>query len=297
MPLQPLKDPENIIHRVRGNITFLVTGSFLFGSLLFANFMQILSMLLLPISRAWFRSVNRFIANSWWGVAALVARKIYGTNITITGDQIINTENAILVCNHQEMTDIPVLFELGVRNGRLGDIKWYVKDILKYIPGVGWGMLFLDCIFIKRNWTNDKNHIRKIFSRLLKDKVPVWVISFVEGTRMKPKKLEASKEFAKARGTQSLDHLLIPRTKGFVATVNGLSSHLDAVYDVTIGYHDGVPTLRQYAKGYVKKVNVHVTCHQLANLPEDSEGLADWLSGRFQEKDRLLEKFYQEGSF
>lgn len=45
----------------------------------------------------------------------------------------------------------------------LGDMKWMVKDIIKYVPGVGWGMLFLDCIFVKRDWTTDKESIRKTF--------------------------------------------------------------------------------------------------------------------------------------
>ena len=61
------------------------------------------------------------------------------------------------------MADITFLMDFAYRKGRLGDMKWMVKDIIKYVPGVGWGMLFLDCIFVKRDWTTDKESIRKTF--------------------------------------------------------------------------------------------------------------------------------------
>ena len=52
--------------------------------------------------------------------------------------------------------------------------------------------------------------------------------------------------------------MLIPRTKGFVASVEGLGDHLNAVYDFTIGYVDGVPSLWQYITGRVKQIHIHV---------------------------------------
>jgi len=123
----------------------------------------------------------------------------------------------------------------------------------------------------------------------------MWAISFVEGTRQRPHKLRGSQAFAAERGLPRLEHLLMPRTKGFVATVQGLGDHLDAVYDVTIGYEDGFPSLWQWAKGYVHRVHLHVRRFPRSELPGSDEELADWLYARFQEKDLRLARYYETG--
>jgi len=189
------------------------------------------------------------------------------------------------------------MFTFARSKKSLGDLKWFVKDVLKYVPGVGWGMLFLDCLFIKRDWTEDRGYIHKVFEKILKYRVPLWLMLFSEGTRIRPAKVVKSQQFASERGFQPLNHVLFPRTKGFVATVQTLRGHLDAVYDVTIGYVDGVPTLWQWIKGYVKKVNVHVRRFSIKELPEEGEALASWLIDLYREKDARLDAYYKEGTF
>ena len=90
---------------------------------------------------------------------------------------------------------------------------------------------------------------------------------------------------------------LFPRTKGFVASVQSLRGHVDAVYDLTIGYVGGVPTLWQWIKGYVRKVHLDVRRYAIDTMPEDGEGLSDWLIKRFEEKDLRLDHFYVNGAF
>ncbi len=297
MPLPPLKDPGEATSKLKGNLLGLVFAGLLFPALLVLNVAQTLSLVLLPLSRNTFRKTNRFFADTWWGWCVKLARRLHGVQVLITGDDVPQGENAIVVANHQQMADIPVLFELAWRKQRLGDLKWYVKDVLKYAPGIGWGMLFLDCLFIKRNWTEDKGYIDRVFSRILEDKVPVWVVSFAEGTRSTPSKLEGSRKYARQKGLPELEHVLLPRTKGFVATFLALRDHVDAVYDVTIGYEDGFPTLTQWCKGYVPKTYLHVRRFPSADLPESDKELTAWLVERFREKDDLLEQYYNSGEF
>jgi lysocardiolipin and lysophospholipid acyltransferase len=106
---------------------------------------------------------------------------------------------------------------------------------------------------------------------------------------------EASRLHALARGLPATTHVLLPRSKGFVASVQGLRDHLDAVYDITIGYEQGVPTLWQYVKGWAKRAHLHVRRTPIAAMPSDDEELARWLRQRFVEKDRLLDEFYRTG--
>lgn len=268
-----------------------------FTTLIGFNGLQVLSLAVRPLSGTAFRRTNRWLANTWWGACVLWARKVYRTRVVVTGDDLPVRENAIVVSNHQEMSDIPVLMDLALTKRRLGDMKWFVKNPVKFVPGVGWGMLFLDCLFVKRNWTRDRASILATFDRLRRHATPHWVISFVEGTRARPAKIEASRAYAVSHGLTPTRHVLIPRTKGFVATTEGLRGHAQAVYDMTIGYVDGVPSLWQWLQGRVRTVHVHVRRFAAEDLPADGDALSAWLVERFRVKDDLLDRFCRDGSF
>ena len=94
-------------------------------------------------------------------------------------------------------------------------------------------------------------------------------------------------------------HALYPRTKGFVATVQQLrTSHVRAVYDVTIAYADRrdflsppsmLQTLYQPALGKQYRMHAHVKRYELSSLPSDDADLAEWLEKRWMEKGVTLE--------
>jgi 1-acyl-sn-glycerol-3-phosphate acyltransferase len=292
-----LREPASRLERLRGRLLGGLFVLLLFPALLVINLVQTASVLLLPFSRPAFRRLNRGCANLWWGWCVTSARRMFGFEVEITGDDVPAGDDAIILCNHQSMSDIPVLFELAWRKRRLGDLKWYVKDVLKYVPGIGWGMLFLDCLFIKRAWTADKDKITSTFRRIVSDRVPIWIVSFVEGTRISPAKVERGRAYAADHGLPDLHHVLLPRTKGFVATLEGLGTHADSIIDCTIGYPRGVPSLWQWTQGFVPRVSLHVRRYDVAALPADDAGRAAWLVERFVEKDRLLAEFGETGRF
>lgn len=97
-------------------------------------------------------------------------------------------------------------------------------------------------------------------------------------------------------------HLLYPRTKGFVATVQHLrrASHVRAVYDLTIAYQQGdafqaAPSFWETlsAGGLSSrcgfKFHVHARCFPIDSLPDTDDGLAQWLEDRWVEKGKWLE--------
>jgi 1-acyl-sn-glycerol-3-phosphate acyltransferase len=297
MPLPPLRDPSSLLERAAALSKAIPTTGFLFSSLIGVNAAQTASLVLLPISPKTFRAFQRLAAGTWWGWCVTVGKLINGITIEVTGDDVPMRENAIVVLNHQDMADITFLMIYARSKDRLGDMKWMVKDVIKYVPGVGWGMLFLDCIFVKRDWTKDRESVRRTFARLRDNQVPVWMLSFSEGTRINPEKLEKSRAYARKQGLPEPRHVLLPRTKGFVATVEGLRDHVSAVYDVTVGYEEGVPNLWQYIKGYAKRAHLHVRRYPIDELPTSDEELGEWISERFREKDELLEGFYATGAF
>ncbi len=297
MPLPPLTDPEDPRVRTLAALKVAPVVGFLSSALLGFNALQTLSTVLLPVSPQTFRAFNRWAANVWWGWCVTGSKKLNHVTLQVTGQDVPPRENAIVVINHQNMPDITFLMDYARSKDRLGDMKWMVKDPIKYVPGVGWGMLFIDCVFVKRNWTADKDSILATFARLRDNQVPVWLLSFSEGTRFTPEKLERSRKYAREHGLYEPRHTLVPRTKGFVATVQGLRDHVDAVYDLTLGYEKGVPTLWQFVRGFAPRAHLHVRRHAIDTLPTDEAELSQWLYRSFQEKDELLEHFYTHGSF
>ena len=297
MPLPQLVSQGGPAAKARAGFRSFLVASVLIPSVCLANLLQMLSLIVRPISLPLFRRINRHIAAGWWGASVLLGRWLHGVKVHVSGDPLDSHDNAVIMVNHQSMSDIPVLLDMAYGTGRLGDLKWYVKDVLKYVPGIGWGMLFLDCLFIRRNWTQDQALIEKVFGSIVKGEVPVWIVSFLEGTRMTPGKLEKSQAYARGTSQSEPKHVLIPRTKGFVATVQGLSGHIQAVYDVTIGYVDGVPSLWQWFLGRATEVHVHVSRTPVSQLPVGSAQLAEWVADQYRNKDELLGRFYNTGSF
>jgi 1-acyl-sn-glycerol-3-phosphate acyltransferase len=256
-----------------------------------------LTLLIWPFSGSAFRRINREFANFWWGMVVYLMERVYRMEMVFTGTPLPQLENAIVISNHQGMIDIPVLLPPAWRKRRLGDVKFFVKDIIKYFPGPGWGMVFLGCIFIKRDWYLDKAKIDRVFAKIKKHKIPIWLISFLEGTRVTNAKVKKSQEFARGRGMRELKHVLTPRTKGFVGTIQGLGDYVDAVYDFTIGYPEGVPSLWQFMQGHAKAFHVNIERIAIEDLPKSEEALTEWLFNRYHIKDELLAEFYRKLSF
>ena len=293
MPLEPLNDRRGPIATLRA-IAVLVVG---FATLLPFNLAQLLSLAVLPFSRRAFRAINRWAAGTWWGWCVTGAELAYGVRVIFTGDDAPMRENALLIANHQQMPDITAFMKFCKTKDRLGDMKYFVKKQLKWVPGMGWGMQFLDCLFIDRDWASDREQIRKTFDRLVSGKVPVHLVSFVEGTRLTLPKLEAAQANAQKNGLTVPRHTLVARSKGFAASVEGLRSHISAVYDLTIAYENGVPSLWQYIKGLVKRIHVHVRRYPIEDLPHSADDLRLWLLTRWDEKNELLDHYYTNGAF
>lgn len=74
-----------------------------------------------------------------------------------------------------------------------------------------------------------------------KNVIAVGLISFSEATRFSPRKYQESLAWCKKTDRPHPMHLLYPRTKGFITTVQHLreAPHIKAVYDVTILYRRG----------------------------------------------------------
>lgn len=270
---------------------------FLFATIFGINIVQCLSLLFFPISKTLVRKINVLCAQIFWSLCVFCVEYVAGVQVVITGDEIPMREQALVFANHQVMPDILVILCLAFRKGRIGDLKWFVKDPFKYIPGIGWGLYFLDSIFVKREWARDHSSIAATFSQYKKHRIPFWLISFLEGTRATPEKILRSQEYAKNQGLPVLQHVLTPRTKGFLATVEGLKSEFSVVYDLTIGFEGKAPGLFRFFLTPVNRVHLHCKRYTAESLPKDTASLSQWVLERYQEKDKRMASFYTQGFF
>lgn len=297
--LKTLAKPFGSMKKMSILKSFTGAGVFLLFALFLAqtNISQILSLLVYPFSKDLFRKINKKIVDICWHQVVATLNIIHKTQFIITGDPLISQENAIVISNHQGMSDIIVLGAVAGEKNMGGCVKFMAKDVLKYLPGIGLGMKFLGCLFLKRNWSQDKNTIEAAFSQIIQNRIPVWLAIFAEGTRITPKKLKFSQNYANKQNIAIPRHVLIPRTKGLAASVFGLRNHVEAVYDVTIAYPGKIPSFWDFIRGEPSQVYVYTRRFPFSEIPQDEKKLNEWTLQLFYEKDCLLSYFHQHHAF
>ena len=207
-----------------------------------------------------------------------------------------------------------------------GSIFIVLKESLRNIPILGWGMRLSQFIFLKRNWEQDKPQMAKHFQKLNKPTLPMWLLIFPEGTNLAESTRERSANWAKKNGIQDMQHTLLPRSTGLRFSLQQMRETVKYVYDCTIAY-EGVPyvivvfhCLRcytnvvsrrgQYAQDIFtvksayfegqppKSVNMYWRRFALSSIPiDDPVAFEVWLRARWMEKDGLIEAYYRHGRF
>ena len=101
---------------------------------------------------------------------------------------------------------------------------------------------------------------------------------------------------AKSKKLPPLNHVLLPRAKGFTASIQGLRGHCKTVLDATIIYEGSAPTITDLVLGKVSKVHLHVKRFELEELTNDKNELNHWITQRFYIKDEMIRKFQKNGN-
>ncbi|KKY23479.1 putative phospholipid glycerol acyltransferase [Phaeomoniella chlamydospora] len=298
-------------------------GSFMLTGIMAINLTQMIGTPLYLINQDWY---NAWIAFTKQSVGLLFTTMIQfwaPTNVVISGDksmrgQLLKTvqgnlfcdfpERLVFIANHQIYTDWLYLWWIAYASGMHGRIYIVLKESLRRIPLIGWGMQFSKFIFLKRNWEQDKPNLARHLKHLNDPKEPMWLTIFPEGTNLAPSTRRASNKWAQKQGINDLRHCLLPRSTGLHFILEQLKDTTEWVYDCTIGY-EGVPrgqyaqdiyTLRaQYAGGRrPKSVSMHFRRFKVSSIPlSDANAFDKWLRARWAEKDNLLEYYMQNGQF
>jgi 1-acyl-sn-glycerol-3-phosphate acyltransferase len=301
----------------------LALGSYFLSGLMAVHVSQFLGAPLYLINKDWYNTWIAFTKQSFALLTTTLTQFWAPTVMRISGDksmrgQLLKTMNGDLLCNfpdrlvlianHQIYTDWLYLWWIAYTNGMHGRLFVVLKESLRRIPVIGWGMQFYQFIFMKRNWERDKPNMAKHLQKLNKSTTPMWLLLFPEGTNLAPCTRKKSQKWAAQNGIPDMEHQLLPRSTGLRFCLQELRGTVDYLYDCTIGY-EGVPrgqyaqdifTLKaSYLEGRPpKSVSMYWRRFKISSIPIDDPNAFDlWLRAHWTAKDKLLEGFVRTGRF
>lgn len=230
----------------------------------------------------------------WWSGSKLYVY-ISKEDLAIAG-----TEHTLLVMNHAYETDWLFGWMFTEKIGVLGNCKAYAKKVISYIPTIGWSWKFAEFVFLERSFDKDKQIILKQLNEIFDYPDPVWLLLNAEGTRFTKSKHDASVKFAQERGMVVLNHHLIPRTKGFTASLPVLKKKCASIMDVQLVFDEKdkvKPTIINLLRGKSITGHIYVRRVPMTDVPDDEEAAGKWLHELFVRKDKLQTSFHKTGDY
>lgn len=203
----------------------------------------------------------------------------------------------ILVCNHLSVFDFLIILSYLQYIG-IDSCNYFLKESIKYVPGIGLICYSGNDIKLSRNWEKDKhslaNQIDKFETNPNSNKQ--FIIIFPEGTRSTPKKLEEGQNFSRLNNLPVFDNLLVPKSKGLHFLVNHLNktNKLGRIWDLTLAIPKfmkqsayindvfGKPIGPVY--GMIKELKLDFDI-------QDSELFKSWLLKKWEIKDEFLKNY------
>ncbi|KAI0224239.1 1-acyl-sn-glycerol-3-phosphate acyltransferase epsilon [Lamellibrachia satsuma] len=255
----------------------------------------------------WYQIGDDFLYSLYQRLVLFFYQHFAKIKIVLYGDiEEINRkkENVIFICNHQSTFDWLVADVLAIQQGSIGHIRYILKDVLKWVPLYGFYFRQHNCIYVKRGRKFEVEQAEKQLYQLVRHSIPFWMVLFPEGTRFNPRNqdvIESSQDYARKHDLPVLQHLLTPRLRGLQLTLRKLRANTDAIYDVTVAFSNTkdlktnqrlvAPGLIAFLKGNWQ-LHIHVKRIDIKAVPETDEGLGKWLNERYQQKDKILKRFY-----
>jgi len=236
------------------------------------------------------------IGECWIFCNGLWIKLLHKPQWTVNGfDSLNQSEWYLTMANHQSWADIFVL--QGITNRKIPMLKFFMKDVLIWVPVIGLAWWALDMPFLKR-YTEEqvkKNpslrgkdviEMKKSFGRFAR--YPVSIFSFAEGTR-----------FTEAKHVSQdspYEKLLRPKAGGIGLTLSTMP-YIKKVLDFTIKYDSNDRTFWDFLCGRMSNVKIQVKIIDVPeslvqkNYTEDEkfrEELKEWLYSIWEEKNKFL---------
>ncbi|KAG5519783.1 hypothetical protein PMAC_000056 [Pneumocystis sp. 'macacae'] len=214
----------------------------------------------------------------------------------------------ILIGNHQISTDWLYIWWIAYIRRIHDGIYIVLKDSLRKIPIVGWGMKTFGFIFLSRSWSKDRHKLENHLEHLSLQNESMLLLLYPEGTNFSPNTKPKSVIYAKKKGLPILDYVLLPRIKGLYLCLRYLSKSTKYLYNCTIGYEGVIHN--EYAQNiftfksiilnrkFPKNVHIHFEKIDINKIPLSNEEIfKEWLYKLWIEKNKLMYQFFNQGYF
>ena len=237
-----------------------------------------------------------FIGECWIFCNGIWIKLLHKPEWNISGFKALDKNKWYLAtANHQSWADIFIL--QGITNKKIPMLKFFMKDVLIWVPVIGLAWWALDMPFLKR-YSEDKlkkypklrgkdtYEMQKSFKRF--ERYPVSIFSFAEGTRYTEEKhLVQNSEFL---------GLLKPKIGGIGLTLSTMP-YITKFLDFTIRYKSKDRNFWSFLSGRMSVVDIDV---RLINIPSDilgkdykndpifREELKEWINTIWKEKEEFL---------
>ncbi|XP_060534154.1 lysocardiolipin acyltransferase 1-like [Cylas formicarius] len=258
------------------------------------------------LSSRLYRCIFDFVLTFWQYYPTALLEFLCHCDVQVTGDAIRTDETSLLVSNHRTRTDWNFLwpamyYAIEGKRKICHSTKFILKDVIRFIPGPGWTMQLSGYLFVKRNWSIDKETVEKYINFVSNICYKHVLVLFPEGTDLTEKTKRGSDRYAEKNHLKKYQNVLHPRTTGFgyIASRMMADGCLDALYDVTIVYPDVVPQNEKvlFSGGFPKRVKVHLVRYPSSSLPATEASLKLFLENRWSEKEKTIEEFKCTGRF
>lgn len=172
-PLTPLRV-------VRGVFCLIILILTAFVLLVFFGFWAAVPLRFLSLHHS--RTVSAFLFGLWIALWPFWFETLNKTKVVFSGDLVPAKERVLLMANHRTEVDWMYLWDLALRKGREGVIKYILKSSLMKLPVFGWVFHVMEFIPVVRKWEADEPVMCKILSSFKDPRDPLWLAVFPEGT-------------------------------------------------------------------------------------------------------------------
>ena len=254
--------------------------------------------LLIPFesSKRVFTHLIILVGECWIFCNGLWIKIFHNPKWKVEGFEKLDKNNWYLsLANHQSWADIFIL--QSITNRKIPMLKFFMKDVLIWVPVIGLAWWALDMPFLKR-YSEEKikrnpelrgkdiSSMKKSFNRF--SRYPVSIFIFAEGTRFTKEKQDLQ--------NSPFSKLLLPKPGGIGLTLSTMP-YINKMIDFSSKYESNKRSCWAFLCGEMNEAIVKVN---LIDIPQKLLGgdytedeiyrddLKNWLYDIWQEKDRFL---------
>lgn len=177
---QPRHRPLTTMRVIRGVVCLIILLSTAFMMIVY--WAPVTTLLLRLFSVHYSRKATSFLFATWLSLWPFLFEKINKTKVVFSGETLPMKERVLVFANHRTEVDWMYLWDLALRKGRLGFLKYVLKSSLMKLPIFGWGFHIFEFIAVERNWEIDESIMHEKLSSLKDPHDPLWLVVFPEGT-------------------------------------------------------------------------------------------------------------------